>query len=191
MTSQPMIPVGYLAKRNLKKPAAFACSMPHVTDIYSVSSCVNDNFADYFSYSKHNGYYLFDSPDLIQQLCAENSISLEGASLFFYESYPREYDESIWRRFQPDQSLKTNAVPPQNKHLDGFDLVSFSTGNAPECSPLSCNGLGETLKVNSHCLLPTLEEAKYALDTGAISEAEPGPYRIFAVYSVDWSPKNN
>lgn len=187
-----MIPVCYMAKRNLKKPEAFAYSMPQVTDIYSISSCVNDDFADYFQYWKHNNHWFFDSTALILQLCAEHSIRLEGASLFFYEAYPQEYDEdeSVWRPFEPNQPLKTNVVPPENKHLEGFNVVSYWAGNAPEHSPLSCNGLGEELNVNSHCLLPTLEAAKHALDSGAFSHAEPGPFRIFAVYSVDWQPKN-
>jgi hypothetical protein len=35
-------------------------------------------------------------------------------------------------------------------------------------------------------LFETFEEAESALNTGAFNEAEPGPYRIFAVYSVPY-----
>jgi hypothetical protein len=37
------MPAGYMAKRDLK-------------DVYSVSSCVNENFADYIEYWQHNGF---------------------------------------------------------------------------------------------------------------------------------------
>src|SRR5450631_14418 len=56
-----------------------------VLDVYSVSSCVNDDFADYFKYWKHNGYWLFDSPEIIQTLARDNSIELDRTSLFYYE----------------------------------------------------------------------------------------------------------
>ena len=39
-----------------------------VSDIYSVSGCVSKNFADYINYWKHNGYWFFDSPRIIQLL---------------------------------------------------------------------------------------------------------------------------
>jgi hypothetical protein len=65
-------------------------------------------------------------------------------------------------------------------------VVTFWAGNAPEHSPLSCNSIAEDVPTNSHCLLATFEEAETALNKGVFEDGEPGPYRIFAVYSVDW-----
>jgi hypothetical protein len=48
-----MVPAGYMAKR-VQKPKGFG--IDYVLDVYSVSSCVNDDFADYIEYWKHNGY---------------------------------------------------------------------------------------------------------------------------------------
>jgi hypothetical protein len=56
-----MIPVGYMAKRVLRKPDWLPA--PQVIDIYSVSNCHSENFADYIPYWKHNGYWFFDSPE--------------------------------------------------------------------------------------------------------------------------------
>ena len=49
-----MIPVGYMAKRVTGCQAWL--DTERVKDIYSVSACVSENFADYISDWKHNGY---------------------------------------------------------------------------------------------------------------------------------------
>jgi len=40
------------------------------------------------------------------------------------------------------------------------------------------------LPTNRHCLLPSLEAAVQALESGQFAHSEPGPFRIIAVYSV-------
>ncbi|MES9981547.1 MAG: hypothetical protein ABW107_22780, partial [Candidatus Thiodiazotropha sp. 6PLUC5] len=51
----------------------------HVNDVYSVSNCVSDYFADYINFWKHNGYWFFNSPEIIQELADEHSIVLKDA----------------------------------------------------------------------------------------------------------------
>ena len=182
-----MIPVGYMAKRVVEWPDWLEA--PQVFDIYSVSGCISEEFADYIDCWKHNGYWLFDSPGVIQEVAREKSVSLDGAKLFYYETYEMEFDEKQkhWTSFGPDEhGFETHVVNPRFKRLEGFDLVSLQMRHAPECSPLSCNGLAKDVPTNEHCLVRTFEEAKAALEAGKFSGAEPGPYRIFAVYSVDW-----
>jgi hypothetical protein len=181
-----MIPIGYLAKQSVKRPEGFEDQIPQVLDIYSVSSCVNEDFADYIGYWKHNGYWLFDSPELIREICNEHSIELGESRLFFYEAFELEFTGTTWRPFAPEPSVATNITLPNRKCLKGYDVVTYSAGNSPECSPLSCNGLADELPTNSHCLIGTVEEAQRALDAGAFSHGEAGPYRILAVYSVEW-----
>jgi hypothetical protein len=179
-----MIPVGYLAKRSCEKPKGF--NLPQIEDVYSVGGCVNDDFADYIGFWKHNGYWLFDSPQMIQKVARENSISLDGCKLFYYEALEREFTGEEWRPFFPEASVSTEILPPLQRVLEGFDIVTFYAGNSPECSPLSCNGLASEIATNSHCLIPSFEEAETSLNSGKFADGEPGPYRIFAVYSVDW-----
>jgi len=178
-----------MAKSSCEKPAAL--QLPSVLDVYSVSSCVNEDFADYIDCWKHNGFWLFDSPEVIREVAREKAVSLEGAKLFYYEAYEMEFDEKqmSWSAFAPEGGLKTDVAIPDEKRLEGFDLVTFYARNAPECSPLSCNCVAKDVPVNEHWLMRTFEEAKAALEDGKFSGAEPGPYRIFAVYSVDW-PEN-
>ena len=178
-----MIPAGYMAKRIYTRPHWLNAN--HVVDIYSVSACLSENFADYIQYWKHNGYWLFDSPEIILSLAREHSIRLEGTTLFYYEAYEEEFHGERWNLYAPEPSFLTNVIPPSQKQLEGFDVVTFYAKTSPECSPLSCNSLAEVLPTNAHCLFPSLEDAQTNLANGAFKDSEPGPYRIFSVYSVE------
>ncbi|MFZ1139057.1 MAG: hypothetical protein ABR881_04675 [Candidatus Sulfotelmatobacter sp.] len=180
-----MIPVGYMAKRVHRKPDWLQA--PHVVDIYSVSNCTCEDFSDYIPYWKHNGYWFFDSPEIIKTVAKENSVQLEGTSLFYYEAYEMEFDGEAWHPYAPDPSLPTNVAVPSRKELEGFDVVNFTARNAPECSGLSRTSLATELHTNAHCLFDSFDEAKKNVNNGAFNESEPGPYRIFAVYSLNWS----
>jgi hypothetical protein len=189
-----MIPVGYMAKRVSPRPEWIAAKQ--VVDIYSVSACISKDFANFYdadasTYCPHwdhvNGYWLFDTPEVIQQLAREHAVDLDGTSLFYYEVYEHEFDEDVglWREFEP-ASFPTDVVVPLKKALAGYDVVSFAVGTNPECSPLSCSGLARNVETNSHCLLASFEQAKELLELGTFNDDEPGPYRIFAVYSTTW-----
>jgi hypothetical protein len=180
-----MIPVGYMAKKVIKKPDWLNADV--VLDVYSVANCLSKDFADYIKYWKHNGYWFFDSPDIIGNLSKENSLDLQGTKLFYYEVYEFEFhdDENLWHSFEPEDSFQTNVVVPNNKFLEGHDIVMFSVGTSPECSPLSCNSLASMIQTNYHCLLDSFEEAKQSLERGHFNNSEPGPFRIFVVYSLE------
>lgn len=181
-----MIPVGYMAKRVRIRPEWLRSE--RVADIYSVSNCVSNDFADYIHYWKHNGYWFFDTPETIRQLAREHSIDLEGTTLFYYEVHEREFHDvqGRWTTFGPEPSFPTEVVVPSGTVLEGYDVVTFSAGTGPECSPLSCNALAAEVEANPHCLLVSLEEAQRLLESGRFRIAEPGPYRIFAVHSLGW-----
>jgi hypothetical protein len=181
--SDHMTPAGYMAKR-VKIPEGF--HFDGVLDIYSLSGCVNDDFADYIQYWKHNGYWLFDSPEIIQAVSRENHIQLDGTSLFYYEVYEKEFDGKNWVSHQPEASFATNVLIPSEKMLEGFDVATFFAHSSPECSPLSCNRMAGEMPTNQHCLLDSFEYAYEKVSAGAFNQTEPGPYRIFAVYSVPW-----
>lgn len=176
-----------MAKRVSPRPEWIAAEQ--VVDIYSVSGCISAGFAEYIPYWKHNGYWLFDTPEDIQQLARENAIELEGTSLFYYEIYEQEFDEDAeeWSSFEPEPSFPTRVIVPPQKVLAGYDVVSFSQGTNAECSPLSCTRLAEEVETNSHCLLTSFEQARELLERGTFAGGEPGPLRVFAVYPVAWS----
>ncbi len=157
-----------------------------VQDIYSVSGCISEDFDDWVDEWKHNGYWLFDSPEIMESIANSKNISLKDMKLFFYRASEIEWDvdNAKWEKYQPEDSFNTNIKLPIASKLEGFDIVSFSQHNSCECSPLSCNSLAEEIKVNNHCLLPSYEKAKALIELGELKGCEPGPYRIFEVYSV-------
>ncbi|WP_210265767.1 hypothetical protein [Bradyrhizobium aeschynomenes] len=161
-----------------------------VADIYSVSACVSANFTEYVDAWKHNGYWLFDSPEIIEELARVKGVELSTTTLFYYEAYELEYDETTrqWSAFAPEPSLVTNVSEPDTKQIEGFDVVSFWARTTPECSPLSCCSVAGDVPVNSHCLFKTFDEAKEALERGVFDKTEPGPFRILAVYTVTRHP---
>ena len=179
-----MKPLGFLYKNVAPRPDWLW--NPQVTDIYSVSGCISEAFVDYVQAWKHNGFWFFDSPQVMVELAAERGISLQASSLFYYEAHEQEFDSATrsWNDFRQDASISVSVVAPSAASLQGYDVTSYSTDTMPECSPLSCNALADQLTVNEHCLFRTFDEAKAALEQGRFDDSEPGPYRIIAVYAV-------
>jgi hypothetical protein len=185
MTTSDMVPAGYMAKRVVVRPDWLRAE--RVSSIYSVSGCISENFvANYFTLWKHNGYWLFDSPEVIIGIAREKEIDLAETLLFFYEIHQLDFESGEWMRFEPVPSFGTNVSVPETKVLEGYDVVSFSCETSPEHSPLSCNYLASKVETNSRCLLQSFEQARQLLEDGTFDHSEPGPYRIFAVYSVAW-----
>lgn len=185
-----MIPAGYMSKRVSPRPGWIKA--PNVEDICSVSGCVSKEFAEYINYWKHNGYWLFNSPRDILEVVIDKGIDICETTMFYYEVFYREFCEETrqWSQFEPEASFATNVEEPHHRKFVGYDVVTFFVHNSPECSPLSCNGLASNAAVNRHCLLDTFEEAVRGLEAGVFDDSEPGPFRIFAVYTVD-TPKSD
>lgn len=175
------IPAGYLYKQVVSKPEWLNTSQ--VEEIYSVSHCISADFADYIPHWQHNGYWFFNSPEVMHQLAAQIGLSLAGMKLFYYEVWFQQFEHpGRWVSFAPEPSFDTQVEIPQEKRLCGFDVVTFSAGSSPECSPLSCNGLAAELPVNRACLLESLAAGQMALENGLFAAGEPGPHRLLAVY---------
>lgn len=180
-----MIPVGYMFKTVSQRPD-WLKSRASVPDIYSVSGCVSKNFTDYIKYWKHNGWWLFDSPAVMEEIARAERLDLSRMTLFFYEAFDRQFDEDTgeWSTYGPELSFSTEIELPQSTRLKGYDVTTFSAGTNPECSPLSCNSVAESVTVNRHCLFNTFGDAKAAIEGGIFNDSESGPMRILAVYTL-------
>lgn len=184
-----MIPAGYLYKKIVARPDWLnAPGRPKL--IFSMCSHISPDFADYIDFWRHNGFWLFDRPEIIEAIAMERRIDLTGLTCCYYEEYESEYDTALdrWLPIVPEKSFPTAVVAPTHAALQGYDIVTFSMGNAPECSPLSCNNLATEIAVNDNCLIDRFEDAKRVLEAGLFRHAEPGPCRIVAVYTVDRRP---
>lgn len=177
-----MIPVGYMAKRVEDNP--FWLDEFGVKALYSVSSCFSEDFADFIDFWKHNDYWFFDSPEMIKTLASEHKLPLEGTTFFYYELYPKEYDGTGWIDIDVESNFLTDVQLPKGKTFHGFDVVSYSVGTSAECSPLSCNSLAKSTKVNEYCLFDTFIEAFRHLEEGFFDDSEPEPFRVLSVYTV-------
>lgn len=180
-----MTPAGYMYKAVSAKPDWLKSAQ--VEDICSVSGCVSKDFAEWINYWKHNGYWLFDSPEIIHALAKEKGIEISEMLLFYYEVFEEQWDDeaNCWVNYEPEKTFATSINIPQKAVLLGFDVVSYSAQNSAECSPLSCNHMAETIPVNKHCLLQSFDEAKRLVESGRFNGCEPGPYRIFSVYQIE------
>jgi hypothetical protein len=182
-----MIPAGYMYKKIAMRPDYI--KNPNVIDIYSLSGCISKDFSDYINHWKHNGYWLFDNPSLMKGILSKENIAETEFELFYYEVFEKEFDEdqSCWSMFTPEPSFLTNVTIPSQTEFQGYDLVTFTNG--PECSPLSCNSMADEITTNSHCLMDDFDCLKEMLESEKFKGCEPGPYRIFSVYSVPLVPK--
>lgn len=179
-----MKPLGYMAKFIVACPPWLHTSQ--VKTVCSVSACVSSDFTEWIECWRHNGYWLFDSLDVIDDIVREKQIDATSLTYFYYEGDEREYDDAPnWVRYEPEPDVPVNVEIPVKKVLIGFDIVSYTTSYSAECSPLSCNHLAEKVQVNEYCLLETAEAASTLITSGALTGCEPGPYRIIAVYRVE------
>ena len=110
-----LTPAGYLYK-TVAVPAAGMDLPDNVTAIHSVSGCISKDFADYTSHWLHNGYWLFDHPQPMHEIAAEDEIDLSEMALFYYEIYEQEFDDTTrtWMAFVPD-GLPVRVAEPETK----------------------------------------------------------------------------
>jgi len=115
----------------------------------------------------------------------------QAHAIFAYQLLPLLFDTSgveqpvtvdnLFPRELP--ALPTQPVPPHYQRI-GYDVVERSAEMGMlgfGCSPLSCNGMAETVPVNQFCLLDDLETALVAARRFGTEQPEPGPYVIVEV----------
>lgn len=177
-----MIPLGYMLKQVVRPPVWMDTSAAH--HICSVSGCVSPDFMDYIPAWRHNGWWFFNDLSTPWAMALEAGVDTDTLTPFYYEGFEHEFDvdRNTWAPIEPEASFETRVSPPTDWRLVGFDVVTYSVHTSPECSPLSCNNLAAEIGVNAHCLFDSFEAAQAAIDDGRITDAEPGPFRILAVY---------
>jgi len=180
-----MIPLGYMLKKVVPPPKWM--NAPNVDLVYSVSGCVSENFASYIPFWKHNGWWFFDDPSILQKVATENGIGSSDLTMFYYEAFESEYDDEkkIWLPISPEVSFTTDVKVPASKVLRGYDVVTFMVHTSAECSLLSCNSFASTVPTNRFCLFDEFHQARDALESDVFDNGEPGPSRIIAVYTTD------
>ena len=175
-----MIPAGYIAKRIVSKPDYLEAKQ--VSSIYSLSGCISAFFdEDYILHWKHNGFWLYDSPETISEIANQKNLSLKDITIFYYEVYEQECCNlsGEWRPIQPEESFSTQVQIPKIKKLQGFDVTTHYNGIG--CSYLSCNHMAEQLPTNEKCLFHRLEDCIHSLRQLRFQKCSEGWVRIYSV----------
>ena len=133
-----MVPAGYLLKRTQPPPGWFETGTSHITEVCSLSDCVNDNVVKPQDNWKHNGFGLANSPGLLFEMAQQKGgVETSGSKLFFYSAYEHELDSDGWAfdpgQWQPLSRAASSEVrdevtlPSANAELCllGYDVVVF------------------------------------------------------------------
>jgi hypothetical protein len=174
--------LGYCAKRSLK--ASFA---GRDREIASVSECISkrpDKWVECWDFNRAT----FWNTESEAWACVPDE-SRPEFKLFAYRILPLLFDTSgiekeitIDGLFPADMPELPSAPPPYERL--GYDVVErdVATGMLGfGCSPLSCNGMAESIPVNEFCLIDDSETALAAARRFGVEQPEPGPYVIVEV----------
>lgn len=172
--------LGYCAKRSLKAPFA-------EREIASVSDCLSkraDKWVERWDFNRATFWNTESEawacvPDKSK---AEFRIFACGILPLLFDTSGIEKQVTIDQLFPADMPELPSALPPYRRL--GYDVVErdVATGMLGfGCSPLSCNGMAESIRVNESCLIDDVETALAAARRFGIEQPEPGPYVIVEV----------
>jgi hypothetical protein len=166
--------LGHCAKRSFK-------------DIASVSECLSKRSAKWVERWDFNRATLWNS-EAEAWACVPDESKPEF-KVFAYRILPLLFDTSgiekavtIDQLFPADMPELPSATPPYRRL--GYDVVERDAAMGMlgfGCSPLSCNGMAESIPVNELCLIDDLETALAAARRFGIEQPEPGPFVIVEV----------
>lgn len=174
--------LGYCVKRAYTMPFA-----GRDLDISSVSECIAKRPDDWVKRWDFNRATCWNT-EAEAWACVPDESKSE-IDLFAYRILLRLFDTSgieklvtIDQLFPAGMPELPSASPPYQRL--GYDVVEreLATGMLGfGCSPLSCNGMAESIPVNDFCLIDDLETALAAARRFGVEQPEPGPYVIVEV----------
>jgi hypothetical protein len=163
------------------------CLKRSFSNIASVSDCLSkrpDKWIERWDFNRAT----FWKSELEAWACLPDE-SRSEFRMFAYCILPLIFDTSgiekpvtIDQLFPADMPPLPTATPPYLRL--GYDVVErdVSTGMLGfGCSPLSCNGMAESIPVNEFCLIDDLETALAAARRFGVEKPEPGPFVIIEV----------
>lgn len=174
--------LGYCAKRSLTAPFA-----GRDRDLASVSECLSKRPNKWVERWDFNRATLWNSEAEAWACVPDESKS--DFQLYAYGILPLLFDTSgiekpvtMDQLFPGDLPDLPSAQPPCRRL--GYDVVERNTSMGMlgfGCSPLSCNGMAESVAVNDFCLVDDIKTALAAARRFGIQQPEPGPYVIVEV----------
>jgi len=168
--------VGFFVKATQTNPEWL--KVPSVQEICSVSECISPAPSNWIQRWQHNALGFYDSEPIALSIIEGNP---QRYDLYAYELFPVRCQDGSAETFAID--LAIGSIPPDYAFL-GYDIVTRSSSDFFECSPLSCNYAAQDNPVNVYCLLDDEDQAYQAMleMSKPGSRVEPGPYYLFKVY---------
>ena len=168
--------IGYFPKRTAKTPTWL--KNPIVEEICSVSCCISEDPDNWIEKWRHNEMGMYESPEAAWSVVPD--LDREKFELYAYRMLPIEFNDGAPAPF----NVPLFDLTPLDVTFTqlGYDVVSNSTGNWFECSPLSCNHMADSVDVNRHCLLDSVERAIELAKRCEAEGCEPGPYYLLEVF---------
>jgi hypothetical protein len=180
MVEPALVPIGYFPKEIAACHAAAlgACGVKWVR---SVSCCISPGPANWLTTYTYNDWWAYAT--IATAWTAVPTGERSAYEVLAYRVLPSKWDKG--RRFAvaiPD--LGVEKLPADFEAI-GFDVVSMEWEEMRIAgfghSPLSCNYMAQTIEVNEHCLLDSLERAVEAAMEFSTAQPEPGPYYVLEV----------
>ena len=167
--------VGYFPKQSYPPPPVLLEA--RVKEIGSVSRCLSDGPPGWLDLGKHNEWGCYNDPDTAWSLVPPTRRM--DYQLYAYEVYSMEFYDGAAHALE----IPPLEVTPLNEDFRpvGWDVVSRSTGQGFECSPLSCNQMVEFFTVNEYCLV-SFHDAQSLAARAEREGCEPGPYVVVNVW---------
>jgi len=169
-----LVLIGYFPKR--RTPAPKELRAAGAVEICSVSECLAPGPEGWVEAWLHNAQGCFNSPDDARRVIGEATGEFQ---VLAYRLLPVRFRKGHADPIEVSASGIT-PLPPSFRPL-GFDVVSRSTSDGFECSPLSCNLMALEVTVNRHCLVDGLEVARELASRFSVEEPEPGSYYVIEV----------
>jgi len=166
--------LGYCAKRSFK-------------DIASVSDCLSKRCDKWVERWDFNRATLWNTE--VEAWACVPAESKPEFKVFAYRILPLLFDTSgVEQPVTIDQLFPADMPPlptatPSCQRL-GYDVVERNASMGMlgfGCSPLSCNGMAESIPVNEFSLIDDLDSAMAAARRFGVEQPEPGPYVIVEV----------
>ena len=171
--------IGYFPKKRIPMPKSFTPTT--IISICSVSECIVPGPENWIEHWKHNDLSLFDTPRQAQSVIPTDSSDIYD--IREYRAYPILVGQKAVKPWDL-HIVSPTPIDDRNLKILGYDLVSISFRSNFECSPLSCNGLGNEWPVNKYCLIDDADVALDLVEKLLDENAEPGPYCVIRVANV-------
>jgi hypothetical protein len=176
MTLPAPVFVGFFPKITAPRPAWL--QVEAVEEIASVSHCISDAPNAWITSWKHNELGFYDTEELARSVVRSDSVDYD---LYAYELFPLSW---LDHQVEALEQIASSGVLPADYAFLGYHIVTKSSSDFFECSPLSCNGVASEFATNRSCLIDDERQAYQAVRamSGPGSGVEPGPYYLFKVY---------